>query len=168
MKHNIIILLLLTLLLSGCGLYNLDGFVMPDNMEFIAVVGSLDTPGKIVNYIEDNFTYQYHSFYLPSPYQLWLTKEGDCNDFSTFGVFVADYHGYPTYQIKIYFKGTLISHTIAVYREDKLSYSENYIYCYGYDSFREIVIDDMEYRPDWALKSYKVYNYVGTLIEVGN
>jgi len=141
---------------------------MPDDLEFLTVIESLDTPEKICEYMKENFTYEPHIIYTLDPYTLWKTNKGDCNDFSTFAVFAANYHNYETYQIKIFFKDTLMFHTIAIYREDKLSYSDNWIYCYGYDTFKKVVIDDMKFRPsDLVWKSYKVYDYENNLIEVG-
>ena len=115
MKKLLILLILSIFLLSGCNvIYNLSNFVLPDNAEFLALVQELDTPQKIGDYMLKNFTYQLHTYYAPNPYQLWLTKNGDCNDFATFGMFIANYHGYETYLIKIFDK-TLIKHYISVY-----------------------------------------------------
>jgi len=136
---KIILILILCLLLTGCSfIYNLTNFVMPDDLEFLAVVETLDTPKKISDYMIENFTYEFHLSAI-SPYVLWQTEKGDCNDFSTFGAFIADYHGYETYQIKIYLKNTLMTHCIAVYNEGRYSFTDNQYYYYGYDTFEEIV-----------------------------
>ncbi|MFA5559850.1 MAG: transglutaminase domain-containing protein, partial [Methanofastidiosum sp.] len=115
MKKYIIILILIALTLTGCGIYNLNSFILPDDLEFIQTIEQLDTPEKIGQYIYNNFTYEAHPYNVLSPYSMWKTKKGDCNDISTFAVFVANYHGYKTYQV--FFYGD-INHAIAVFIED--------------------------------------------------
>ena len=44
---------------------------MPDDLEFLEVVESLDTPEKICGYMKENFTYKLHPFYAPDPYTFW-------------------------------------------------------------------------------------------------
>ncbi|HUV84524.1 MAG TPA: hypothetical protein VMV86_02385 [Methanosarcinales archaeon] len=139
---KLLILILITFL-TGCGVFNLGGFVMPDDSEFLAVVESLNTPEKICEYMEENFIYKIHRFYAPDPYTLWKLGEGDCNDFSTFAVFIADWHGYETYQIFIIFKNTLMGHYLGVFVEnEKYNYSSNKEYHpISVNTFEEIVSD---------------------------
>ena len=122
--------------------------------------------------MQANFTYELHAIYAPDPYTLWKTKKGDCNDFSTFGVFIAHWHGYETYQIEIYYSGTIKKHWIAVYTEDDgLSFTDNQYYFnnYGYffDTFREIVEFDCKYFPDKELRKYSVKDYENNIVEEG-
>lgn len=165
---KIISSLLIIVLLSGCGIFNLNNFTMPDDLEFLAVIESLDTPEKICDYMKDNFKYEKHYLYAPNPYVLWKIKEGDCNDFSTFGTFAANYHGYVTYQICITFTSPLAWHYIAVYEEDgEMAFSDNWIYTpMQKDNFAEIVDYDC-WLQDKKLKSYKVYDYNRNIIEKG-
>jgi len=162
---RILLIIMVCLLLSGCGIYDLDNFVTPNDTEFIAVIDSLDTPEKICQYMQDNFIYKYHSIYDPDPYTLWQTKKGDCNDMATFGTWVANYHGYTTYQIQIFFNDTLISHYIGVFVEDgKYTSSSNYgYYKWRCESFKEIVA---VHSNCW--KKYKVYDYNNNIIEEVN
>ena len=164
-----LVLILLTIFLSSCGTFNLDYFVMPDDAEFLTIIQELNTPEKICNYMEDNFTFTFHEFYTPDPYTFWKLKEGDCNDFSTFAVFVANYHEYETYQIYIYFQTGNEFHAIAVYKEyGKYTYSSNKSYYPIYtNSFKKCVFHYFLYS-DRKLKSYKVYDYENNLIEVGD
>ena len=161
-KYLLISIILISLLLTGCGIYNLNQFIIPDDLEFIKVVEQLDTPEKIANYMQENYTYQVHNFYAPDPYTLWQIKEGDCNDFATFGMFVANYHGYETWKIIIVFENTIISHCIAVYQEDTLSMTTNRYYHAGFNFFEEIV---NIYYGKWS--KYYVYDYDGNLVEKG-
>jgi len=153
-RMKIIILLLILILLSGCGIYNLNNFVLPDDIEFLAVVESLNTPYKISEYMVENFTYKLSPFIAKTPYELWKIGEGDCNDFSTWGVFIADYHGYETWQVEIHLKNTLMTHFIAVYNEGSYSFTDNQYYYSGYNTFEEIVIESCK-NIGYELSYYK-------------
>ena len=156
MKTLIVLLILITCL-TGCGFFNLNGFA-PDDLEFLAVVESLDTPEKICDYMKENFTYKIHYLYAPDPYTLWKLKEGDCNDFSTFAVFIANWHGYEAYQIRISFKDTSMAHYLGVFVEDGYNYSSNKNYhSISADTFEEIVLDYIRIYGG-ELKSFKVVN----------
>jgi len=172
MKKLFLILILLTsiILLSGCGIFNLNTFVLPDDTEFLALVQELDTPEKICQYMLENFTYELHSLYAPDPYTLWQTQKGDCNDFSTFATFIADYHGYETYQIKIFYKNSAMNHYLAIYKEKGLyNFSDNYYYFpVNYDNFSDIVLLDSQwiynyYGYIWS--KYTVYDYDNNIVE---
>lgn len=168
MKKLLIIFLISLIFLSGCGLYNLSNFTLPDDLEFLSLIEKLDTPKKICDYMKKNFTYEPHAFYAPDPYTLWKTGKGDCNDFATFGIFVANYHEYETYVIKIKFKNDInFSHCIAIYSEKKLSYSDNDYYEYGFDNFQEIVERVCFYRNKNYVE-YCIYNYSMEVIEGGS
>ena len=160
MKKVILISIILIFLIAGCG-------TTPDDYsEFIACVKELDTPQKIGSYMLENFEYKIHDFYTLTPYELWKTKEGDCDDFSAFGVFVADYHGYETWQIQI-FDGSFYSHYVAVYNENIwYSITDCRYYYFGYDNFREIVDYVCDTRDkDWT--KYIVYDYWDDIVETG-
>jgi len=139
----------------------------------MAMVEELDTPQKISDYlIENDFEYEVHAIYAPDPYTLWKTKRGDCNDFSTFGVFIAHWHGYETYLIKILYNGTFEKHWIAIYKEDdgfSFTDCQYYFNNYGYffDTFRKIVEFDCKYFPDKKLKKYIVKDYENNIVEEG-
>jgi len=178
MKKLLILLIVFTLFLSGCGVYNLSGFTLPDDAEFLALIEELDTPEKIGNYMLENFTYKFHNFYAPDPYILWQTKEGDCNDMSTFGIFTANWHGIETYQIEIFLYETTLKHWIAVYVENNgFSITDNQDYFSGYpliidnqlcfpnfNSFEQILkFDSLRKNNIWS--KYIVYDYWNNIIE---
>jgi len=143
----ILIVVLLGIILTGCRT------TPDDNGEFIACIEELDTPEKIGDYMLENFTYEINDSYTLEPYELWKTKKGDCNDFATFGIFVADYHGYETWQIHI-FDNSFFSLYVAVYNEDIwYSISDNRNYYFGFDTFREIV----DYVCDIRDKVWTIY-----------
>ena len=169
MKKVLILILLLTIFLSGCGIFNLNGWIMPDDIEFLAVVESLDTPEKICTYMKENFTYKTHLIYAPDPYTFWKIKEGDCNDFETFARYVANYHNYETYQIKIYFKDTLVKHILAIYKENyKYTYSNIKAYNPIYtNTFKEVISHYFKTCFEYELQKYKVYDYENNLVEEG-
>jgi len=164
---KIILFLILTIFLSGCSVFNLNDFVLPNDIEFISCIKMLDTPEKICSYMKENFTRKNNLFYNPDPYELWLCQEGDCNDLATFAMFVANFHGYETYQIQISFKGTFIKHVLAVYLEDgKYTYSNFKAYYPLYVlNFNDIVTDYFSTNFEYELRSYKVYDYNMNLIE---
>lgn len=164
------------LLLTGCGftltpIYNLNNFVIPDDNEFLVIVESLATPEEIVNYMDENFEWVLSLLWCYSPYQMWLanTKAGDCNDMSNFAVWVANYHGYETYQIRVFYEKEHIKHFLGVFVEDgKMNYSSNEKY---YElqtlSFKTIAEDNCR-RFRKELKKYKVYDYEMNIIEEYN
>jgi len=165
---KIALLIIAVILLSGCGIYNLSNFVVPDDLEFLAVIESLNTPYKISEYMVENFEYEYQSLKALNPYQLWKTKKGDCNDFATFATFIANYHDYETYQIEIKLKNSLYTHWLAVYMEGDYSFTDNQFYFYGYETFREIVEKSCQDNICYEWTSYKVFDYGMKVIERGN
>jgi len=165
MKKLLILLMIFTLFLSGCGLFNLDGWLVPDDEEFLAVVESLDTPEKIGNYMLENFEYKSNNFLL-TPYQLYKSKVGNCDDFSNFAVFIANHHGYETNQILIEFPLYIYNsqyHMIGVFKEGNYyNIFENtlYIECFC-ENFKEI----MNFYLYHGWLSYTVYDYNMNIIE---
>jgi len=164
-------------ILAGCGAFNLSNWVCPDDLEFITTIEELDTPQKISDYMIDNFTHERHGLWTPSPYTLWKTGKGDCNDFATFGVFVAHWHGYETYTIKLIYIGMFWEHWLGVYLEDDgFSYTDNKSYriydylndIYGFNSFKEVVDFACIHHPEWKLKEYIVYDYENRIVERGS
>jgi len=165
---RIILSIIILIFLTGCsGLFNLGNFVLPDDLEFIALMEELDTPEKICQYMLNNFTYKLCLYTSLTPYQLYTIKEGDCNDYVCFGMFFAHHHGYETYQSIIYFRNDSQKHSIAVYKEEKYSFSDNGDYFtgkYNYNSFLEIVNYDC-YLRNKVWTKYIVYDYNMNIIE---
>lgn len=162
---NNAVLILLLIFLVGCGIYDLNFFTVPDDLEFLAVVEKLDTPEKISDYMVNNFEYEVYDFTAQSPYELFLSQRGDCDEFAKFGVFIADYHGYETFTIRI-FDGSFYNHLVTVYNEDIwYSITDNQYYYFGFDTFREIV-EDVCYRRLKVWTKYIVYDYWDNEIEI--
>lgn len=167
MKTLLIIILLITL--SGCGVINLNNFVLPDDIQFINLIQELDTPEKIGDYMVDNFTLEAHPYYNLSPYELWQIQKGDCNDFRTFTCFIAEYHNYETYYILIYYKDLSVSHILGVFLENsKYTYSNFMFYNPIYASSFSEIVSHFFANCDYKFKSYKVYDYDMNLIEKVN
>ena len=165
-KTFFIIGILSVLFLSGCGVFDLNGWITPDNDDFIACIEELDTPQKIGDYMIKNFEYKAHDFTAQSPYELFLSKKGDCDEFAKFGVFIADYHDYATFTIQI-FDGGFYSHYVAVYDEDIwYSITDGRYYSFGYDSFEEIVDYVCDIRNKVWTKFF-VYDYWNDIIKIG-
>jgi len=161
------IIFILTISLSGCGIYNLNSFVLPDDAEFLACIQELDNPEKIGDYMLENFTYETNSILL-NPDQLFIVKKGNCDDFSFFATFIANYHNYETYQILIEFPLNIHDpqyHMIGVFKEGNYyNISENtlYIECLC-ENFKEIM--NFYLYHGWI--SYIVYDYNMKIIEQG-
>ena len=168
---KIILLILILILLTGCsGVYNLNIFVLPGDTGFIEVVKSLRTPQEISDYMMRNFTYEKHGLYTPDPYTLWKTGRGDCNDMSTWGCFVANYHNYKTWQIRIFYPNDPFwQHWIAIYKEDIwLSFTDNqYYHPINATSFREIVEYDSYYLTGKIWIKFIVYDYWNNIVGTG-
>lgn len=166
-KIILIVSLIMSLIMSGCGLYNLSGFVVPNDIHFLECVESLDTPGKLNVYMREHFSYETHFFYAPNPYEFWKLGEGDCNDFATFVNFVLNHHGYETWLIKINWKNSLMTHYIGAYKEGNYKFFDNMNLIEGnYITLKDIVDADAFYQKR-AWKKYKVYDYNNNLIETG-
>lgn len=160
---KIILSIIILILLTGCGLYNLNNFVLPDDSEFLALIEKLDNPKKIGDYMAENFTYEFHDTYALDPYELYILLKGDCNEFVTFGIYFANYHNYTTYQLGIFYKD--LKHRIAIYKEiDYYSITNNQYYSSGYNTFLEIVETDSISRNEIWLK-YIVYDYWNDIVE---
>ena len=166
MKKIILSIIILIFLTVGCVRFAPGDYVIPDDQEFIAVISTLYTPENIGNYMLENFTYEIHDFTAQTPYELYLSKKGDCDEFAAFGVFAANYHNIETWQMEI-FDNTIFSHYVAVYNEDIwLSITDNRNYFFGFDDFKEIAEYVCQIRnKDW--KSYTAYDYGMNIVETG-
>lgn len=164
---KIVLSIIILIFLTGCsGVFNLDNFVIPDDLEFIALIEELNTPEKICNYMEDNFECE-KNYKALSPYNLFLNKKGDCNDFALFAIFMAHYNDYETYQIFMKFPfwvyETSAGHVIGVFKEGSfynISDTIYYIEC-NRKTFKKI----MELYPNY--NSYVVCDYDGNIVEIG-
>ncbi len=155
---KLIMYLIVCLIVLSCG--------CTPNLDFEKLVMSLDTPTKIGEWLTENITYESHHLYPLTPIQLYYTGLGDCDDTAIFGMYVANLHGYTTYKIKICYSDTWILHMICVYDEGMLSYTDNWVYTYGFDTFLEIVQDDDRFNQ-YTWETYKVYDYDNNIIERG-
>jgi hypothetical protein len=176
--RKIAFLLIFIFLISSCS--------VPDISEtkFIDTIDALDTPKAICNYMEENFVYdlpynannieiddQLVRIYPTDPYTFWQYKKGLCLDFADFGIFAANYHGYKTYLIKIFFKDSPNNHYLVAYKENGFySYSSNqYYYQINASTFQEIIdhyfnihvasFSQIYDISSYKLDSYEVYDY---------
>jgi len=158
MKKRLVIgLLILSLLcvglLGGCYLrvpylhpfiFDLCHYSCSDTA-FNNCISNLKTPEQICQYMKDNFTGKIPMLFGKSPYKMWTKEVGDCRDFSCFGRYVAQQHGYTAYDLYMLINVPGIgraSHINGVYREgSSWSYSNCYKYNSGFSSFQAIVND---------------------------
>jgi hypothetical protein len=160
-----ILLIILLISISGCGLFNLDGWVIPDDTKFLVLIQELDTPEKIGDYMLDNFESEEHPYISLTPYQLYITKKGDCNDFATFAIYIAHFHGYETYQILMLFPKPIYPidtwHAIPIFKEGNYyTFSENQWY---FNQCHNSFADIMQIYNGWTI--YKVYDYDMNIVE---
>ncbi len=110
----LIISLLCVGLLSGCVipcpyvqpfLYSLCHYSCSDTA-FNNCINELETLEEICQYMGKNFTGRF-TLFGKSPYSMWINEWGDCRDFSCFGRYVAQQHGYTAYEMymRIYIPG---------------------------------------------------------------
>jgi len=134
MKNNFIII-------------NSDGSLSLVDKEFITCISGLDTPKKIGAYMLENFVKISYGKEGGSKAnnlrKFWKTKKGNCVNFSEFGAFVADYHGYTAYRMGMSYEGLSEKHVIAIYEEDgRMSFTDNQDYFDNngnwFNSFEEI------------------------------
>lgn len=174
MKRIVIILAfaLMSLCFSGClsivcpiigaevGWSDISTVSIPDDPEFIAAIEVLFKPWLIAAYMQTQFEYRL-SGCAKSPYLLWKTKKGDCNDFSLFGTFVANYNGIEAWQVRIVFDDSYITHWLGVYWEESIglySYTSNQFFSYYVLPNFEAVVENYCYRYNREWASYKIYD----------
>lgn len=137
--------------LSGVGLYQ-------DDPEFINLVKTLDSPKKIAKYMEDKFNYK--KLNGPhSPYQTYLSKEGDCADHAVFANCIANFHKYKSNYVRLKWTNGL-SHAIVVYdMGNHYTYSSNHLYFS--QSFNSILacVNHCTSRFGYILSDYEVHDW---------
>jgi len=137
--------------ISGMDLYQEDP-------EFVNLVYQLDSPQKICQYIEKNADYKV-LFGPHSPYQSYLSKEGDCGDAAIFTSSIAHFHGYKSNMVRIEWTNSE-AHYIVVYdMGDYYTYSSNHLYFS--QSFNSILACVNHCTSDfgYTLSDYEVYDW---------
>jgi len=98
---------------------------------FSEAVSRLDTPTKVINYMNSYFNFTFHdgcvSYALEEFYEL---KEGDCKDYATFFSYVLDYHGFDADIVTFTFyedDGTRNGHVVTLFNDSDgvLKYQSN-------------------------------------------
>jgi len=138
--------------ISGVGLYQEDP-------EFVNLVYQLDSPQKICQYIEKNADYKI--LYGPhSPYQSYLSKEGDCGDAAVFTNCIAHFHGYESNYVYIEWTNGN-AHAIVVYdMGDYYTYSSVYLYfSQSFNSIEACVSHCTSTYVGYILSEYEVFDW---------
>lgn len=135
---------------------------MPDN-SFYETILELNTPGKISQYMYNNFNYSYQPYGVKEPLELFITKKGDCNDFSNFAAFVGNYHGYTVYQVRLLKEN--INHWIAVFKVNNhfIYLNNQYLNIDKYEYIYDIIDFYSIFYKDYL--GYEIYDYKLNLIE---
>jgi len=141
--------------ISGVGLYQ-------DDSEFVNLVYQLDSPEKICQYMENNINYKALSG-PHSPYQTYLSKEGDCGDYAVFASAIANFHGYECFYIIMNWTCGAC-HAITVYNMGGYyTYSSNYLYFDQYFNSIEECVNHCASTYigyiEGTLSSYEVFDW---------
>jgi len=166
---KVILIGIILIFLTGCGgLYNIGNFVLPDDLEFLALIDELNTPKKIGQYMLDNFEMEEHPGPSLDPYESYLIQKVDCDDCSIFAIFMANCNGYETYHLLVFYPAPVYLkdtwHSIAIYKEGNYyTISEFNIYKYwiNFKDFKDI----LNYFNGWT--KYKIYDYNMNIVEQG-
>lgn len=167
---TMVLVLMLTAVAFTWTPFNLNTWILPNDFRFWTCLWDLKTPKEICQYMADNFNYQRHKISY-SPFEQWLYKNGDCNDYSSYAVFKAHINRYETWQIHIVFTKFLqipVGHVLGVYYEDGYTYSDCWIYNpIHVDSFISVVHHYLNQRGKSSnyLNYYRVYDYENNVIE---
>ena len=137
--------------ISGMGLYQEDSV-------FVNLVYQLDNPQKICQYMEENFNYELQKGAY-SPYQTYLSKEGDCAAHAIFANRIAHFHDYESNYVSIKLTNGY-THAIVIYdMGNHYTYSSNHLYfSQSFNSIEACVnhcISDFGY----ILSSYDLYEW---------
>ena len=169
---SLIINIIIILLFSGCSLINPSNLVLPDDLEFLEVVEELDTPEKISQYMIDNFIYESHPYCFITPYELYKTGKGDCNDLSLFACYICNYHGIVNYQALIFYSNFSGKHAVCIIEEDgKYNYFDNMFYFKSklndFEEIIETVNELINFVFGYIWSKYIIYDYDMNIIEQG-
>jgi len=116
------ILFFCLLFLIGCvgNLSNLFLLTVPDDggmdeydPNFISLIKNLNTPEKLSSWLKNNTTFK-NNFGSLTPYEFYLKREGDCNDYKIFNCYVLHYNGYNVNQLNVKFNN-LTGHGLAIF-----------------------------------------------------
>jgi hypothetical protein len=135
----------------GMGLYQGDS-------EFVSLLYQLDSPQKICQYMEKYFSYKLLNG-PHSPYQTYLSKEGDCCDHAIFANCLAHFHGYESNIVNIAWTNGH-SHSIVVYDMGN-HYTYSSVYLYFSQSFNSIeaCVNHCTSRFGYILSDYEVFDW---------
>lgn len=135
----------------GMGLYQEDP-------EFVNLVYQLDSPQKICQYMEKNINYKVQNG-PHTPYQTYLSEEGDCSDYAIFAISIAHFHGYESNRVMIEWTNNE-KHSIVVYdMGDHYTYSSVYLYFIQSFNSIEACVNHCTSDYGYIISDYKVYGW---------
>jgi len=107
---------------------------------------------------------------IRNPYKFWKIRKGNCVDFSEFGAFVANHHGYKVYQVGISYEGIPNEHLITIYIEGGgMSFTDVQYYFdnHGkkFNNSEEIKNLLCASHPGYRIKEYIIHSYENRIIE---
>lgn len=94
MRSVLCMIVIWLLFFIGCGDSDDPSSSPPRFTAFQETVAGLDTPSKVISYMQSNFTFVFHAGCISySPEQFFNIKAGDCKDYSTFFSYILAQHG---------------------------------------------------------------------------
>lgn len=176
------LLFLSLLFFVGCdGIFNnLLVFTIPDDggmdqydSQFVSLIKSLNTPEKLASWLENNIEYE-EDYIKSTPYEFYLRRKGDCDDYTHFNCYVLHYHGYEVNHLALFWEGgqILVDHVVTVFKNKN---NQPYKYSilnnkslisdgkiggkqFNYNYISEVA-ESIAYLHDEELKEYKVYSW---------
>ena len=137
--------------------------VVEKSDNFTETVALLDTPEKLVDFMNKNFSYEYHEGHISYPVEEFFhIRKGDCKDFVTFSSYILEQQGY---EAKIVFfrhikDGTEGGHAVTLFRDKdgKLKYIQSQLKGFvalEVESIEDCLIQEEE-RLDARVLSYGI------------
>jgi hypothetical protein len=174
-KIILIVALVLALTMSAFAndYYNLSNWTPPHDTAFYGFVNSMASPVNLASWIASNCIYQINYAGVLSPYEFWKNKIGDCSEAAALSSYVGHQGGRVTYQVYILYTDGK-AHRICIHRIDTYY---GYLSFYGagacafygfYNNFSfKKCVEDWDSKTPHTVKSYKVYDWYGNVIETG-
>lgn len=172
----LVVCLDLALLVANCAgndWYDLSDWTPPHDTAFYAFVNQMASPVSLASWIANNCTYHIDYQNVKDPYEFWKQKIGDCSEGAVLSSYIAHKGGRDTYQVYILYTDgyahRINVRKIGTYYGYLSFHGQGACAFYGYYSnysFKKCV-ENWDSRTYHTVKSYKVYDWYGNVIETG-
>lgn len=164
MKKLLLIVVLVLVLTTSAfawvpGVYDLTGYEST-NQEFLDLLDSILSPFALCDYMQANFTWNYHAAaYIPE--QQWIYENGDCNDMSTLMLYYYSRHATTSQTKQVYIRcNENVAHMLAIWGGYGYYWYSSNQYDYGlFGSIAACVADWDSRTSKYSVKWYNIYDY---------